>query len=347
MKLDRFAVLRYAVVFLFVLSSQLLLAQVPPGLTERTATEFGGRHSITGMILLPSGRSPSERIRIRLVSPGRDVVTTTDESGRFLISGLPDGGYTIYVDPPEKYQPHSESIELVPATLAGGGQTYRVQIRLRDAARTPTHTGVVDADLASVPKSAVAHYEKAGERAVAGDTKAAVEHLLSAVAEYPEFFLAHSELGVQYQKLNELEKADHHLQKALKIKPGAFEPLANRGIILVRLRRYSEAERVLREAIKIKDSSAVVNFYLGRSLLGQNRPDDAEPVFKTAFDLGGNEMIEARRALATIFLGRGENEKALVEIEAYLTGNPKAYDAAQLQETAAKIREWLKTNAKP
>ena len=70
-------------------------AQVPPGLTERTTTDFGGRHSIAGTVLLPNGNPPSERIRIRLISPGRDVSTTTDESGRFLISGLPDGGYTI------------------------------------------------------------------------------------------------------------------------------------------------------------------------------------------------------------------------------------------------------------
>ena len=321
-------------------------AQVPPGLTESTATGFGGRHSIVGTVLLPSGNPPSERIRIRLVSPGRDVATTTDETGRFLISGLPDGGYTIYVDPPEKYQPQSENLEISSNRLAGG-QTFAVQFRLRENARTETKPGVVNADLAGVPKRAVEFYEKGGERSAADDTKGAVEQLLKAVAEHPEFFLAHSELGVQYQKLNDLEKADQHLQSALKIKPDAYEPLANRGIVLVRLRKYAEAEPLLRSAIKLKDDSPVVYFYLGRSLLGQKRSDDAEPVFKAAFEKGGSEMIEARRALATIYLERGENEKAVVEIDAYLAANPTAYDAKQLQETAAKIKEWMKSNAKP
>jgi hypothetical protein len=41
-----------------------------------------------------------------------EVSTMTDEAGRFLISGLPDGGYTIYVDPPEKYQPQSENRDI-------------------------------------------------------------------------------------------------------------------------------------------------------------------------------------------------------------------------------------------
>lgn len=321
-------------------------AQVPPGLTERTTTDFGGRHSITGTVLLPNGNPPSERIRIRLVSPGRDVSTTTDESGRFLVSGLPDGGYTVYVEPSDQYQPQSEDIE-ISSNRAAGGQTFSVNFRLRESGRTQTKPGVVNVDLAGVPKRAVEFYEQGGTKAAAGDTKGAVEQLLKAVAEHAEFYLAHAELGVQYQKLNDLEKADNHLQAALKLKPDAYEPLANRGIVLVRLRKYAAAEPILRHAITLKEGSPILQFYLGRSLLGQKRPDDAEPVFRTAFAQGGNEMIEARRALATIYLDRGENDKALVEIEAYLAANPKAYDAAQLQETAAKIKEWLKANAKP
>jgi Tfp pilus assembly protein PilF len=275
-----------------------------------------------------------------------EVSTMTDEAGRFLISGLPDGGYTIYVDPPEKYQPQSENIE-ISANRMAGGQTFSLQFRLRDNARAETKPVVVNIDLADVPKRAVEYYEKAGERAAADDAKGAVELLLKAVAEHPAFFLAYSELGVQYQKLNDLEKADEYLQTALKIRPDAYGALANRGIVLVRLRKYADAEPLLRRAITMKDDSPIVDFYLGRSLLGQKRPNDAEPVFKSAFAKGGKEMIEARRALATIYLERGENEKAMVEIEAYLGANPTAYDAKQLQETVTKIKEWLKTNAKP
>lgn len=320
-------------------------SQVPPGLTESTATGFGGNHSITGTILLPSGDPANIRIRIRVSGHGREVSTTTDDAGRFLITGLPPGGYSVFVEPPEKYQPQSESILL--DSLRGGGGTFSMAFRLRESIKTTAKPAVVNADLVGVPKRAVELYESGGERAAAGDTKGAVEQLTKAVAEYPEFFLAHSELGVQYQKLNDLEKADQHLRSALKIKPEAYQPLANRGIVLVRLKKYSDAEPLLRSAIKIKGDSPIVDFYLGRALLGQKRPDDAEPVFKAAFAKGGNDMIEARRALATIYLEKGENEKAVVEIEAYLAGNPTAYDAKQLQETVIKIKEWLKTNAKP
>ena len=159
--------------------------------------------------------------------------------------------------------------------------------------------------------------------------------------------LAHSELGVQYQKLNELEKADEHLRAALVIKPNAYEPLANRGIVLVRLRKYADAEPVLRESLKLRDAAPVVHFYLGRSLLGQKKPAEAEPEFKTAYAQGGNEMIEARRALATIYLERGENRKALEEIEAYLAGAQSPADEKHLRETVRQIKEWLKSNPQP
>src|SRR5690606_25494909 len=116
-------------VFLSAIFSLPAAAQVPPGITERTTTEFGGRPPIAGTVLLPNGSPATERIRIRLVSPGRDVSTTTDEAGRFLISGLPDGGYTVHVEPPDKYLPQSESIEISSNRYAGG-QTFTLQFRL-------------------------------------------------------------------------------------------------------------------------------------------------------------------------------------------------------------------------
>ena len=343
---------RYAAPYVLIASLFSLAYLVPstsaqiPGLTETTKTGFGGRHSIAGTVLLPSGDQANSRIVIRLVGAGRSVSTTTDEVGRFLITELHEGGYTIHVEPSQRFERQTENIT-VDANPLGGGQTYTIQIRLREKRSTETKAAVVDAEMTEIPKRAIEFYEKAGERVAAEDTRGAVDLLLKAVGEHPSFFLAHTELGVQYQKLNDLEKADQHLQSALKIKPEAFDALANRGIVLVRLRKYADAEPLLRKAIGLKADSAIVDFYLGRSLLGQKRPDDAEPVFRTAYEKGGKDMIEARRALATIYLERGENDKALAEIDAYLAANPTAYDAKQLQETAAKIREWLKANAKP
>lgn len=333
-------------VILLLLLSHTDYSQIPGGISETTRTELGGRNSISGSVAGPSGRPLNYRVRLRLSAPGAEVSTSTDDSGRFIISGLGNGTYTLQVDPDGDLEPESQQIDIsVPRNTSP--QVYMVNFRLREKPKNEEKPGVIHADLAGVPKRAVQLYRKGVESAAAGDTKAAVDHLLKSVADHPDFFFAHSELGVQYQKLNELEKADEHLKIALRLKPEAFEPMANRGIVLVRMKKYGDAEPVLRSAIKLKDGSAVAHFYLGRSLLGLKRYDEAEAEFKTAYAQGGKDMIEARRALATIYLEKGDNQKALIEIEAYLEGNPTAADEKQLHETAAKIREWLKENAKP
>jgi len=252
----------------------------------------------------------------------------------------------LYADPDGDLEPESQQIDIsVPRNTSP--QVYMVNFRLREKQKKEEKTGVINADLAGVPKRAVQLYRKGVESSAAGDTKAAVDQLLKAVADHSDFFFAHSELGVLYQKLNELEKADEHLKIALRLKPEAFEPLANRGIVLVRMRKYGDAEPLLRSAVKLKDGSAVAHYYLGRSLFGLTRYEEAESEFKTAYALGGKENIEARRALATIYLEKGDNQKALIELEAYLEANPTAADEKQLHETAARIKEWLKENAKP
>ena len=327
-------------------ASLLLLFSLPvfvytqaPGDPPRA--DLPGRNSVTGMIFTPDRNPVGRGILVRLSKGTNDFTVWTDQDGKFSILGVANGTYTLSVEAGDDFEPASERLEVAQARSAPP-QTFYVNVQLRwrrDARHKP---GVVDVDMARVPKDALEHYRAANAAATKGDHQVAVEELLKAVAEYPEFVLAHSELGVQYQKLNQLEKSDEHLRIALKLKPGTYEPLASLGIVLVRLKKHEEAESMLRQALKIKDDSAVVHFYLGRSLLGQKKPGDAEAEFRTALSMGGNEMIEARRSLANIYLQRGEDEKALFELEAYLATNPKPADEKQLRATVQQIKDSFK-----
>ena len=287
-----------------------------------------------------------ERTMVRLSKGTNDFTAWTDQDGKFIISGVGNGTYTLSVEAGDDFEPTSERLEV--AQVRGApAQTYYVNIQLRwkpDARKKP---GVIDSELASAPRKAQEYYRKAVAAAVKGDHQGAIDELLRAVAEYPEFAIAHSELGVEYQKLNQLEKSDEHLRIALKLKPGAYEPLASLGIVLVRMKKHEEAESVLREALKIRDDSAVVHFYLGRSLLGQKKPTEAEAELRTALSIGGSEMVEAHRALANIYLERGENEKALSELETYLAANPAPADEKKLRDTIQQIKGLLKGSRKP
>lgn len=58
-------------------------------------------------------------------------------------------------------------------------------------------------------------------------------------------------------------------------------------------------------------------------------------------------MNEARRSLANIYLKRGENAKALGELESYLAANPTPVDEKRLRETMDEIRALINKDVKP
>lgn len=315
---------------------------------DLTSSNLGGPNSVVGTIVMPDRRPAGRAILVKLDKGGNEARTWTNQDGKFTFNGVGNGTYTLTVDAGEGFDPASLSQRVeVSQPRSAPPQTFYVDIRLRWQANSAPKPSVVDADLAKAPKKAQENYLEAREAASKGDHQAAVNKLLKAIDEYPEFALAHGELGVAYMNLNELEKADKHLSLAYDLKPGSYEPLANLGIVLNRLKKYGEAEAVIRFALKIKDDSAVVHFYLGRALAGQNKLDEAETEFRTALSMGGTQMVEAHRALANLYLHRKEDQKALTELEAYLAANPKAADAKKLRDTIQQIKDILKENRKP
>lgn len=332
--------------FSFLLLIMLPVFAFSQGVGDVTRVDAAGRNNVTGVVFAPSGLPVGRGIVVRISKAGLSADAYTDDQGRFKFVGLTPGSYMISVEPGGEFEPLTQQVDL-DSPRGGLTTTDVIQLQLRSRSVNRPKPGVVDAANAGSPERALKHYRKAAEAAAKDDTKGAIEKLLQAVAAYPDFLAAHTELGIQYQKINELEKADEHLRMALKIKPDSYEALANRGIVFVRLGKYAEAETFLRDALKQKDDLPVIHYYLGRSFLGQKRPLEAEPEFKIAYEKGGDRMIEAKRGLASIYLDKGENEKAMVELEAYLTANPSATDAKELRVTIGQIKEWLKAQKKP
>jgi tetratricopeptide (TPR) repeat protein len=194
----------------------------------------------------------------------------------------------------------------------------------------------VDANLANIPKAALAHYNNAGELAKKNNRTGAIDELKAAIKEYPSFMLAFNELGVQYLKTNQLENADEAFQGALKIDPDAFPALVNRGIANFMMKRYGEAVPILRKAVKKNEESAVPHYFLGQSLANLGLFDDAEKELLLSIKLGNEDMKEAHRILAIIYSSRGDKKQAASELEAYLKLAPDAPDAEKLKD---KIRE--------
>jgi tetratricopeptide (TPR) repeat protein len=279
------------------------------------------------------------RIRIRLASlTSREVITTTDDYGKFIFSGLAPGVYTVNIDDDKDYQPMTQQIDIQNPRNALP-ETYTVSFRLIPKPNSQGRASVVNSKFAGVPQKAIDHYNEAIKLANAQDTKGAIAELKRAIDIAPKFTAALTELGVQQLKSNDLEEADKSLAAALDVDPDSFEATINRGIGLFRQKRYDDAQKFLRMALKLKDGSTVAHYYLGRTLMGLGKLDDAEGELNVALKSGKESLVEAHRMLTQLYIQKAQYEKARQELETYLAANPNAPDVAHLREVLKQLRE--------
>ena len=84
-----------------LLTPVLSVAQSGGGIDQ---TGTGGRHSIIGRLIFPSGQRADLRLKIRLESPGLgDLTVLSDANGNFAFQSLRPGNYSVVVEGNEDY----------------------------------------------------------------------------------------------------------------------------------------------------------------------------------------------------------------------------------------------------
>jgi len=113
----------------------------------------------------------------------------------------------------------------------------------------------------------------------------------------------------------------------------------NRGMTNVLMKRYGEAVPMLRKAVAKNDQSIAGHYFLGQALANLGIFDEAEKELQTSVKLGNEEVKEAHRLLAIIYVSRGAKKQAADELEAYLKLAPDAPDAEKLKNKIRELRE--------
>ena len=294
---------------------------------DRDGGTAGGRRSIQGHIISPTGRLPEERVRITVSSSnGGTRTATAGADGVFIINNLEPGPYELTIDAGKDFEVMRESVYLGGVTEKANVPVY---LRLRPDANPA---------LAGVPRQAVDLYVSGQEAARKGDSAKAEELLGQAVAQHPQFGLAHNELGTLHMRAGRLEQALEAYRAAAKSLPD--DPLVqlNYGTALTQKKEFAEAEKQLRRALKKLDKSATGHMYLGVALIGLKNIDEAERELQAAAKLGGDQMGAAHKYLGGIYWARRDYKKAADELETYLKLTPKAPDAEQVKGTIKELR---------
>ena len=317
------------------------------GGVDQTGT--GGRHSISGRLIFPSGQRVDVRLKIRLESPGLgDLTVLSDANGNFAFQSLRPGNYSVVVEGGEQFETVRENIFIDPSVVTTGrgmasyplSRPFNVQVYLRPKnENAPNYKpGVLNAALATVPKPAVELYEKGVAFAQQGETEKAIDHLKRAISLHANFGLALNELGVQYLKRGELDKAAEAFTKVLQISPEAPEPSLNYGIVLLNQKKFAEAETQLRAAVKTNASSFTAHQYFGIALVYVKNYPEAEVELRRAVELGGPKASQAHYYLGGLYWRTGNLRQAADELDTFLKLEPKAPNADKVRTTVKELR---------
>jgi Tfp pilus assembly protein PilF len=312
------------------------------------STGTGGRHSISGRLVFPSGQRADARLKVKLESQTNgDLTVLADGNGSFMFRSLQAGSYTVVVDGGDFFETVRESIYIDPpvvdprtnVSVGPLSRPYTVQIYLRPKQEgAQMKAGVLNAALASVPKPAVELYEKGLAAAQRGETDKAIDDLKRAVGLYPNFGLALNELGVLYLRKGELDKAAEALVKVLQISPEAAEPSLNYGIVLLQQKKFAEAEKQLREALRKNEHAYTAHLYFGITLIYVKNYTEAETELRKAIAIGGPKASQAHYYLGGLYWQTGKHQQAADELEAFLKLEPKAANADKLRNTIKELR---------
>ncbi|MFL6273574.1 MAG: tetratricopeptide repeat protein [Blastocatellia bacterium] len=315
----------------------------------------GGKNTIQGNIYYESGQRLDRRVKVRLRGLSTDSFTMSDDSGAFSFRRLRDGTYTVAVDAGNEFEVASESVDVIQPTKrrADPGQTYTVQLTLHKRKAASQPVGTVDASAGGVPEPARKLYKEALDANQVGDHKKAIEQLNEAVKLYPTFVPALNELGVQYMRQKEYDKAEASLREALRLAPDSFTPQLNFGILMMQKKDYVTAATALERAVQKDSSSSAAHLNLGKAFINLGvyhkaekellqvismGGDNTAETHLSSIGMGGDNTVEAHRYLAAVYIETKNNDRAVEQLEQYLSLAPKAKDADKIREMVKKMR---------
>lgn len=300
-------------------------------------------YEVEGTVYGPDGK-PLPNVAMSLqnhagVQIDQDI---TKSDGRYRFAGVVAGTYYLSLKPAEtNIHPLVQKIELINSGASiSNFSKERYDFSLKAVSNPPPIAGTVFAQ--AVPPAAEKLYQEALSAIAKDDKKAAVTTLKKALGIFPTYFAVLEQLGLLYVELEKDEQALEPLTKAIEINSKAARSHLGLGMAYVNLDKLNQAVPELNAAVALDPRLFRAHLFLGMSFITLGKLNEAEKFLKEAYAIGGPKQASAAHLyLSSIYNTRKEYKKAIDELEAYLKENPKAPNAARIQEAISKLKAKL------
>jgi tetratricopeptide (TPR) repeat protein len=302
-------------------------------------------HTLEGKVHLPNGNPPSHSVKVTLTFNGARVYETfTDLSGRFSFGPLRRGRYQLIAEGDrETFETTAVYAEVGAFTNAPQVFTQNIQLKLMPGKQLP-QSGVVSAeDLdTTVPENARKEHRKGVGQAKNNNPDKAIKHFREAIQIHPQYYMAHVAMGDQLAKLQRYDEAMAAYQKAIEMKPDRADAHTAVGIALVKQQKYKDALAPLHRSLELDKRSSAAYLFLGLAEMMTANYESAEANLLRAYEI--DRPTIAHIYLANLYDLRGEPEKAVKHLEAFLKENPESPNSRQIREVIGKLRKQMRSN---
>jgi tetratricopeptide (TPR) repeat protein len=298
---------------------------------------------ISGNVYLRDTNHPAVNVMVRLRGvSGSDLAdAATNESGAFVIYNLKPAVYALEIEV-EGYQPASEQVDLTFSS------TRSMQVILAPAASAEASqpAAVVSSHELSVTKKArdflqsgkIKLYEQS-------DPAGAIEDFKQALAVEPGFYEAEYQIGLAYLAQGKRDEAAGSFQKSVDLSDQKYGPgFVGLGTLALDRKDYATSDKLLAQGISLSPDFWLAHYEMGRALLDENKPEDAEKSAEQARSLSpGSPLVY--RLLANIHIQQKDYRAAEGDIDAYLKLDPDSAAGRRAKQLRDELAQ--KVDAQP
>lgn len=294
--------------------------------------------SLSGRIIVPVA-SFQDIFEVLLVQDLAQPVqaTVADSQGQYRFTGLPRGTYYITTKV-DGFQEVRQRVDLNTDMI----MNIILDFEEEKSIKPPTDFSGEEVEVVDVtelsrtyPEAIIDKLKVATREYDSGNYVKALPLLEEVVRDAPDFYQAHRLLGVSYQKLGRYRDAESEYRTAADLRQMSAAPRINLGSLYVQEADASagqgsavvrgilnEALASLNEALKLKPDAPFAYYLLGVTYHKSAFYEDAEDNLKRALDLAP-DLLDARLALANVYVKMQEWPNVITQLDAYLASNPK------------------------